>query len=84
LSVELRKQIRAKEQQLRRLDPAFVEQERKQFKIWYAANREKNIASSLAWNRANKDKKNTSNSRYAKSPKGRAAAKARQERTTYM
>jgi len=76
LSVELKKQIRAKEQQLRRLDPAFRERERAQFKKWYRGNREKNIAQSLAWNQANSDRKNASNSRYAKSPKGKAFSMA--------
>ena len=79
-SQDLKKQIRRKEQQLRRLDPEFVEKERAQFKEWYGKNQKANVASSLKWNRANKDKKNATNSKYAKSPKGLAAAKARRDK----
>lgn len=79
-SKKLKQLIRTKTQQLRRLDPKFVEKERIGFKKWYAAHRKENIASSLAWNKANRDRKNASNRKYSTSAKGHAAAKARRDK----
>lgn len=83
-SKKLKMLIRAKTQQLRRLDPAFVKQQRIGFKKWYYNHREENIASSLAWNKKNKDRKNASNRKYSTSKKGHAAAKARRDKKKCM
>ena len=80
MSAELKRQIRAKEQQLRRLDPEYVKNERVKFKAWYSTHREVNIAASLAWNKANMERKNANNRKYNTSKKGHAAAKARRNK----